>query len=525
MESQPGVPILPLHPTATQISQLRRILRSNHIPLETSHFRAIISSSSAELARHDMEVARFQAALVRAVSERTIAQAYVEGCHSMFAPIRRLPAELLVEIFFYFLPPFPAFPSSEKKALDLLRNVDILHLAHVCSYWRVIAMGTTALWSSIVIRNDLDCTPHKIRNTISLALQRSGASPLTIQLVHAVDAKPIAQCALEQLGQHSHRWRNICLSLPSSTLEIFREVKGNLPLLERIYIYGIAGRELDLFVSAPKLEAIICALPAEEIPSALPWGQLKTFEYLDGFPEDLPDLWDFLAHLSIGTAVSLDLGFETSIPLDLVHITSNLASIELHLNCRDPGHSRQVLCDIMKHATFPHMFQLWLYSGVEAPPPDWPHQEFLSLASRSSFCTNLTRLKFNVVSIPEIELLEVLSVLRALESLTIVEDDSGSSAGPALISNNFLRRLIYTTEPVCLVPALGSVVFGTFLQFDEHAYLDFVVSRLRPTRRFRSDILWLPGHQRELCADVMTKLEQLVYQRELRFVMEGFKVC
>ncbi|KAJ7460317.1 hypothetical protein FB451DRAFT_1181990 [Mycena latifolia] len=223
----------------------------------------------------------------------------------------------------------------------------------------------------------------------------------------------------------------------------------------------------------------------------------------------------------MGTEVSLHLGFEASVPLDLVQTTSNLASFEVHLNCPNAGYSRQVLSDITKHITFPHMSELYLFSGIEAPPVEWPHHDFLSLASRSSFSTTLTVLQLNIIKISEGELLDVLSVLRTVEKLTIVDDDS--EAGPTSISNELFRRLLYNSKPTCLVPALQSLVFGTLLQFDEHTYLDLIISRLRPTRRFRSHILWLPGYERELCAEVMAKLGQLVRQRELWFVVEVFK--
>ncbi|KAJ7432152.1 hypothetical protein FB451DRAFT_1573238 [Mycena latifolia] len=512
MKSQ--LPLSTLLPSATQISQLRDILRSNCIPLETSHFRSVIASSSAQFA-HDAEIGRLQAAalqgaLAQTVSERAVIEAYVEGCHSIFAPIRRLPAELLGEIFLHFLPPFPAFPTKE-NGLDLLRNVDVLHSAQVCSYWRTIAMGTTALWSSIVVHYKIECTPAQIRNLVSLALQRSGKSPLTIELGGAAEGS--TQCALELLGQHSHRWRDVRLPLPPPFVQILRGVKDNLPLLEHLDICGSAGRELDLFNVAPKLQTLTCYVRADEIPAALPWGQLKTFEYFYGIPPDPPDLCEAMARLSIGTEVNLHLQFEVSIPLDMAQITSALGSLSLHLTCHDPEHSREVLGGIMKHVTLPHLFELCIFSGVEEPPPEWPHQAFLSLASRSSFSTNLTELELLIVRIPDHEFLEVLSVLRALEQLTLFDDDSGD--GPALISNDLLRRLIYTPEPTCLVPALKSLVIGTLLQFDEHAYLDFVVSRRGPIHRFKSKILWLPGHERELCAEVISKLEQLGFAMEV----------
>ncbi|KAJ7688583.1 hypothetical protein B0H17DRAFT_1135554 [Mycena rosella] len=202
-----------------------------------------------------------------------------------------------------------------------------------------------------------------------------------------------------------------------------------------------------------------------QIPLALPWEQLKIFEYLHGIADDFPVLWDFMPRFSRGAEVDLQLNFSAlvSVPLALAHITSNLSQRFLHLSCRDPVRGEQNLEVIMQHVTFPHMFELCLFSGAESPPPQ--------LAPPGVPLPNGT--------ISEDDLLSVLSVLQALVFLSTFDDDIGT--GPPLIVNGLLRRLIRTSDQQ-IVRCLTSLSLGTLLQFDEHTYLEFVVWRLKPTR-------------------------------------------
>ncbi|KAK0243811.1 hypothetical protein EDD85DRAFT_945133 [Armillaria nabsnona] len=67
---------------------------------------------------------------------------YVSQCRSLFAPIRRLPRDVLESIFAYV-------PSSTKNSLDIHSAPWLL--AHIYSTWRDIVFTTPLLWANIVI--------------------------------------------------------------------------------------------------------------------------------------------------------------------------------------------------------------------------------------------------------------------------------------------------------------------------------------------------------------------------------------
>lgn len=159
------------------------------------------------------------------------------------------------------------------------------------------------------------------------------------------------------------------------------------------------------------------------------------------------------------------------------------------------------------------------YNGIAHSPLGWPHDGFLSLAACPALSTHLAELVLAIVKFSEDELLQTLSLLRALEILEI-SDDPDDESGVALFSSVLLRRLTWTAESTCFVPALKSLNATSVLQLDEHLYLDFVLSRIGPRQMVRGDIRWLSGHGRGLFPEVVEKLAQLLRRRDLQFGLE-----
>ncbi|KAJ7673660.1 hypothetical protein DFH06DRAFT_1172973 [Mycena polygramma] len=132
------------------IEQLRQLLRTNSPPPD-SYFRSAIVSSASDLARYDDEIHAMQEALSQLISERQILQEYSDGCRSLFAPVRRLPTEILTEIFALCRPtqiqlfnPLEDFPQDEDERAA---QSHLLPLAQVCWRWYETVIGTPGLRS------------------------------------------------------------------------------------------------------------------------------------------------------------------------------------------------------------------------------------------------------------------------------------------------------------------------------------------------------------------------------------------
>ena len=125
---------------------------------------------------------------------------------SFLAPIRRLPVEILAEIF--------------------LLSVDCrlhspLDLMHVCRRWRAIVLTTPRIWSSLRL-----CTWTKTAN-VGFALKRTGASPLDVEIDTGMDMfkavganKRRRYAGLELATRAANRWRNLIITSFPTRLEI-----------------------------------------------------------------------------------------------------------------------------------------------------------------------------------------------------------------------------------------------------------------------------------------------------------------
>jgi hypothetical protein len=75
--------------------------------------------------------------------ERAQSQAMINVFQSLFAPVRRLPSEILLEIFRQYIAP--------PQADHLPHQVSPLVLASVCAFWRSTALSSPTLWAHVKI--------------------------------------------------------------------------------------------------------------------------------------------------------------------------------------------------------------------------------------------------------------------------------------------------------------------------------------------------------------------------------------
>ncbi|KAJ7649122.1 hypothetical protein DFH06DRAFT_1209001 [Mycena polygramma] len=143
-------PLLPPDalPTPTQIEVLLEYLRSSSVPQDPSGYEAAISASTAARMQYDSQIERLQETLERMRTDRTKLQEYIDACRSVFSPVRRLPPELLCEIFASV--PDHAEPWTETPA-DVAK-FHLLRISEVCNHWRTLVIRTPRLWSDITIR-------------------------------------------------------------------------------------------------------------------------------------------------------------------------------------------------------------------------------------------------------------------------------------------------------------------------------------------------------------------------------------
>ncbi|KAJ7138335.1 hypothetical protein C8R44DRAFT_554796, partial [Mycena epipterygia] len=163
-----------------------------------------------------------------------------DDCRSTLAPIRRLPPEILVDIFgmCWDLPLVPVIGNEISWELKQLANAPLLTVSQVCVWWHGIVMGTAAFWGTVRLAGALWADP--IHSDTAMTLLRfaldCGANCSLVVNVENGSGAPSLGPALQLLAQHSARWKTITLWCPFSNLRHLSASKGQLSQLEHLEI-------------------------------------------------------------------------------------------------------------------------------------------------------------------------------------------------------------------------------------------------------------------------------------------------
>ncbi|KAF8138032.1 hypothetical protein K438DRAFT_1638576 [Mycena galopus ATCC 62051] len=98
---------------------------------EVLEIQSLLVEPLSRLQSLDNRIAELQKAIDELAEERTAVQAYVDAHKALISPIRRLPPEMLQEIFVACLPTHRNCAMSTMEAPILL--------GRICSSWRVIS--------------------------------------------------------------------------------------------------------------------------------------------------------------------------------------------------------------------------------------------------------------------------------------------------------------------------------------------------------------------------------------------------
>ena len=125
---------------------------------------------------------------------------------SFLAPIRRLPVEMLAEIFII------SISCHAQSRLELMR---------VCRSWRAVVLTMPRIWANIRL-----CTWTKT-DKVNFILERTGVSPLDVEIDTSMDMFKMVDTAvfkkyagLEMAAKEAKRWRNLTVTNFPNQLDI-----------------------------------------------------------------------------------------------------------------------------------------------------------------------------------------------------------------------------------------------------------------------------------------------------------------
>ncbi|KAJ6595132.1 hypothetical protein DFH09DRAFT_159060, partial [Mycena vulgaris] len=279
-----GAPLVsPSSPFASSRADFTHLLASNDVPLgaEVTTLRKIVADAQVRVHALNVQIDSLRAALAQLVQEYTEIFELVRGHKSILSPVRRMPPELLCEIF-VLLP-----PHTRRIGAEQIKQPP-WYLGQICRLWRDAALSYPFLWTGIEIRfpDGLWSKPGEIYppSMMETQLLCSAQAPLDVNLNFDFDADPEH---LHSLCLHSNRWRGMCLSVVSLTHDtVLGLLQGQFLLLERlVFTFYQDSDELfpamsRNFAIAPNLRKVILTDPRllrRSPPLVIPWRQITHY--------------------------------------------------------------------------------------------------------------------------------------------------------------------------------------------------------------------------------------------------------
>ncbi|KIK56893.1 hypothetical protein GYMLUDRAFT_46783 [Collybiopsis luxurians FD-317 M1] len=298
-------------------SAIEALLQNNESPPDAESSLGIQNLlQEAEHASADLEsqIQLMQASITRLSTQRELIMTNIQAYRTVLHPIRRLPREVILEIFEWCvgvnsIEPDSVVTDDPDLKLPGLRVVSSLSsgkapwvLGQISRSWRAIALSSPKLWSSVSIFLRTHHQTAALQRRVELAqvsllalyLTRSQDYPLSLYVNSLHASHPL----LSMLYAQSHRWRNAVLYLPIEALrDLSFSVKGALPLLRNL-LFSITrdpaaassaqhnwetvmtpGVVIDAFRFAPALKCLATSqIPSFPTTFSIPWDQLIRFE-------------------------------------------------------------------------------------------------------------------------------------------------------------------------------------------------------------------------------------------------------
>lgn len=371
--------------------------------------------------------------------------------------MRRLPPELMGEIFTRCLPAVPSLKSSEAPLL----------LTNVCSSWRECAISHPSLWDTIYLPPPITGISAGTLELCALWLKRSKNRLLTVDLYLASDYHPwkISDEHLNRVDEvvqllrpHSYRLRKLLRVLPRFLLEDLR--LEDMPNLDELFLCDVpddgSGRPRDV----PR--GLIAPRKLQTLSLRQTFFDLKCFSSLPQLVN--LDLWQLQGEGQMSIHACLEL--LRQLPC-LESCTLDVAPGDFSENP-----SQEI---VMPYMTFFFVSWDWMVDvgpifdvirtpalrrlGLRGPPPtrgQWDHLK-LFLARCKPL---LTQLSIKEIGFTDMRLLECLKLCPTLTNLSLSH---------CSVDSDFLKALSldhHAPPNTCILPQLEFLSLEACDEFD-----------------------------------------------------------
>ncbi|KAJ7689577.1 hypothetical protein B0H17DRAFT_1066199 [Mycena rosella] len=495
-------------------------LGTNYCPPddEIAEIENLLAEPEVRLKCLDDEIASLQRSIDELEDERIRLRAYVEAHRALISPIRRLPLDIIEEIFIACLPTHRNCVMSAMEAPVIL--------GRICSWWRAISLSTPRLWSRLHIvepacprNNPAIFEPMLVQRFEATRtwLSRSGNCPLSISLKCNYDQAGLTSTTpthlIQALLPFAPRWEHITFSTFYSVLESMSHlVEADVPMLKSIGIMqatpGLAVPWESLgFLRAPAIHSFsIAGSSFRPLELPLSWERLTDLSILEGWGSANRSLTSEMSLHLLASCPQLRicrLIVHTGPEISTTHREPVLELSFLHtLDLQCVGPLSTTFCQIFPRLLFPQLRHLKLRGNIKSvyvPETVYPGSVFRA-------APRVQTIDINLQSFSKASLAHFLRGLPpTLRELNIGDTQSpgGFHGFEKLLDDEILELLI--PSPACPAPGFPNLQVLEIKHgcvFSDAAVLRFI--KLRMLKRVTI------AFERDMQLDILAELEPLV---------------
>ncbi|PBK70720.1 hypothetical protein ARMSODRAFT_1033585 [Armillaria solidipes] len=195
----------------------------------------------------------------------------LENRRSIYAPIRSLPRDILIEIFHFVCHSWLQTKRGYRLKLknhSLSMLGPLWDLGRVCGLWRNTLHTSPASWAQdILVKAPFSKHAHEIWQAY---VNRTGEHPLSIHIIYTSDRSTRDDEIMSLLVQSCSSWKNLRLETLTSRMHHLEPIVSRLPVLQTIEICALeddfSDHRFDMFLNSPQLwKAILPTLGIHQV--------------------------------------------------------------------------------------------------------------------------------------------------------------------------------------------------------------------------------------------------------------------
>lgn len=458
----------------------------------------LLAAKAADLTRLEVEIERATIHLQQLTNQRDETRAFILSHLTLSTPIRKLPMEILQEVFMYCLPP------SEREFSGAPNGVESpMVLTRVCAQWRQVALATPRLWDTLLMRFPSFHVKQVSTRKLQLMewwLERSKAVPLTLSVNVPLASGEILKDLLPLIRAHLPRCRSLRLWLPETWLSQFSLLSGVLgtPALERLEVSFSSGQGFAVQTSPmiklnsqgiPRLRHLSLRLRGSnsvELFAASPGLQSLDLDF-SLTPSECRRLLAGCPNVVSCRFRAVD-GWLPGLPESGVTTLHNLEELTIQIS--------QPIAPLLDTLCLPSLKTLHIHEtlALDSDFQVWNQDSFNAFVQRSG-CT-LEKLLLHNVLRTEAELVACLRMSNSLVHFGVVDVH-----GATLCTDHTLNMLTVKAGMPVFMPKLQFFRLGATLRSADGVFADMVNSRWcgdhGVSKLLSVGVVWKPEEHKE----------------------------